>query len=258
MAKQYNFGTGQVFARGSGTYPTPIQFGELQDIDVSFDATVKELVGQQQFAVALARGQIKVSGKAKFARISANVFNNVFFGQTEGTIGAGPQTLTPTSPGESGTVGSTPYHITVTNAATFIQDLGVTATATGSQYTRVAPGSEVAGASYSVNETTGVYTYAAGDTGLGMTTNYSYTAATGQLITITNQLMGTTPTFSLQLFEAFTNVGVTQKSTLILNNCTSKKLGLSFKNQDYTMIDLDFEASVDSSGTLGTFSMTGI
>ncbi len=261
MAKQYNFGTGQVFAVQTGaTYPTPIQFGELQDIDVSFDATVKELVGQQQFAVALARGEIKVSGKAKFARISANVFNNLFFGQTEGTIGAGPQTLTPTSPGEAVTVPapSGPYTVQVAQHATFIADLGVTAAATGSQYTRVAPASEVAGASYSVNVSTGTYTFAAGDASLGMVINYSYTAATGQLITITNQLMGTTPSFSLQLFEAFTNQGVTQKSTLILNNCTSKKLGLMFKNQDFTMIDLDFVAAVDATGTLGTFSMTGI
>jgi hypothetical protein len=256
--QQYNFGTGQVFAIPSGqTYPTPVQFGTLQDISIDYDATVKELVGQQQFAIALARGEIKVSGKAKYARISASAFNNIFFGQTISAAGSGPQTLTPTSPGESDTVGTTPYHITVTNAATFVADLGVTAKATGTQYVRVAASSEVAGVSYSVNTTTGVYQFAAGDTGLAMIINYSYTAATGSLITITNQLMGTTPSFSLNLFESFTNNGVGGTSTLILNNCTSKKLGFDFKNKDFTMIDLDFVAAVDSTGTLGTFSMTG-
>ncbi len=90
----YNFGTGQVFAIPSGqTYPTPMQFGTLQDIDVSFDATVKPLVGQLQYAVALARGEVKVSGKAKFARMSASAYNNIFLGQTLGTAGCGPQTL---------------------------------------------------------------------------------------------------------------------------------------------------------------------
>ncbi len=256
--KQYNFGTGQVFGVPTGqTYPTPIQFGTLQDIDVSFDATVKELVGQEQFAVALARGEIKVSGKCKWARISAEAYNNIFFGQTLGTVGSGAQTLVPTSPGEAGTVpGSVSYVVQVTNHATFVADLGVTAVLTGTQYVRVAPASEVAGVSYSVNVSTGTYTFAAGDASLAMIFNYSYTAATGTLITITNQLMGTTPTFSLQLFEQYTNVGVTGKATLILNNCTSKKLSLAFKNQDFTMNDMDFVASVDATGTLGTFSST--
>lgn len=251
--QQYNFGTGQVFAIPSGqTYPMPMQFGVLQDISIDFDATVKELVGQSQFAVALARGEIKVSGKAKFARFSAEAFNNIFFGQTLGTVGSGPQTLTPASPGEAGTVpGSSTYTIQVTNHSTFVADLGVTAVATGTQYTRVEGSSEVAGVSYS--ESGGTYTFASGDAGLAMTINYSYTATTGTLITISNQLMGTTPSFSLNLFEVYGS----NKATLILNNCTSKKLGLAFKNQDWTMIDLDFIAAVDGSGNLGTFSMTG-
>jgi hypothetical protein len=257
--QQYNFGTGQVFAIPSGqATPTPMQFGTLQDISVDFDATVKDLVGQQQFAVALARGQIKVSGKAKYARLSAAAFNNIFFGQALGTAGSGPQTLVPASPGEAHSVpGSSTYTIQATNHATFVSDLGVTAVATGTQYTRVAAASEVAGVSYSVVPSTGTYTFASGDAGLAMIINYSYTATTGSLITITNQLMGVTPSFSLNLFESYTNNGVGGSATLILNNVTSKKLGLAFKNEDWTMIDLDFTAAVDATGTLGTFSMTG-
>ena len=258
MSQQYNFGTGQVFATNTtGSTPTPMQFGVLQDITVDFDATVKELVGQSQFAVALARGEIKVSGKAKYAKMSASAFNTIFFGQTLGTAGSGQQTLTPASPGEQGTVGSTPYHITVTNSASFIHDLGVTGYVSGTQYILVAAASEVAGVSYSVNEATGFYQFASGDTGLVMVINYSYTAASGSLITINNNLMGNTPSFRLNLFETFTNIGTATSSTLILNNCTSKKLGMAFKNQDWTMFDLDFMAAVDGTGTLGTFSMTG-
>ncbi len=255
----YNFGTGQVFAIPSGqTYPTPMQFGTLQDIDVSFDATVKPLVGQLQYAVALARGEVKVSGKAKFARMSASAYNNIFLGQTLGTAGSGPQTLTPASPGETGVIpGSVSYVVQVTQHATFIADLGVTGVVSGTQYTRVAPAAEVAGISYSLNVSTGTYTFAAGDAGLSMYINYSYTTATGSLITINNQLMGTTPSFSLQLFESYTNNGVGGTSTLILNNVTSKKLALAFKNQDWTMNDMDFEAAVNASGVLGTWSMTG-
>lgn len=257
--QQYNFGTGQVFAIPSGqATPTPMQFGTLQDISVDFDATVKDLVGQQQFAVALARGQIKVSGKAKYARLSASAFNNIFFGQTIGTAGSGPQTLVPTSPGEAASVpGSSTYTVQVAQHSTFVSDLGVTAVATGTQYVRVAASSEVAGVSYSVAPSTGTYTFAAGDAGLAMLFNYSYTAATGSKITITNQLMGTTPSFSLNLFESYTNNGVGGTMSLILNNVTSKKLGLAFKNEDWTMIDLDFTAAVDATGTLGTLSMSG-
>ena len=256
---QYGFGTGQVFGvRTDIANAQPIQLGVLQDISVDFDATVKSLVGQSQFAVALARGEIKVSGKAKFARISAASYNNLFFGQTEGTVGSGPQNLVPASPGEAVTVPapSGPYTVQVAQHSNYVADLGVFVAATGKQLVPVASSSEVANVSYSVNVSTGTYTFAAGDASVAMYISYQYTAATGTKITLNNLIMGSTPTFSLKLFEAFPVLGTAKQATLILNNVTSKKLALPFKNQDWMINELDFEACADAAGVLGTFDMT--
>ena len=69
---QLSFGSGAVWGErtdvtGSGIGPR--QFGVLQDIQIDFDWTDKELYGQLQFPVAIARGQGKITGKAKFAQI---------------------------------------------------------------------------------------------------------------------------------------------------------------------------------------------
>src|SRR6266478_2673194 len=64
---------------GSGIGPD--QFGILQDVQIEWDWQTKELWGQFQFPVDIARGQGKISGKAKFARIFGAIYGNLFFGQ---------------------------------------------------------------------------------------------------------------------------------------------------------------------------------
>ncbi|WP_191630702.1 hypothetical protein [Pseudomonas fluorescens] len=62
--------------------PTPILLGIMQEasVDLSFDS--KELFGSEQFAVDAARGQGKLTGKAKLAQISLLQWNQLVFGQT--------------------------------------------------------------------------------------------------------------------------------------------------------------------------------
>ncbi len=62
--------------------PTPILLGIMQEasVDLSYDS--KELFGSEQFAVDAARGQGKLSGKAKAAQISLSQMNALVFGQT--------------------------------------------------------------------------------------------------------------------------------------------------------------------------------
>ena len=59
---------------------TPIRFGIMQDIDLSFDGEIKQLWGQGQFAIDSRRGKTKIEGKAKFAQISGLIFANLMFG----------------------------------------------------------------------------------------------------------------------------------------------------------------------------------
>jgi len=65
---QLSFGSGAAWGErtdvtGSGIGPR--QFGVLQDIQIDFDWSDKELYGQLQFPVAIARGQGKITGKAR-------------------------------------------------------------------------------------------------------------------------------------------------------------------------------------------------
>ena len=56
------------------------QFGILQDVQIDWDWQTKELWGQFQFPVDIARGQGKITGKAKFARIFGAIYGDLFFG----------------------------------------------------------------------------------------------------------------------------------------------------------------------------------
>src|SRR5271165_3541528 len=80
---QLSFGSGAVWGErtdvtGSGIGPR--QFGVLQDIQIDFDWTDKALYGQLQFPVAIARGQGKITGKAKFAQILGLLYSDIFLG----------------------------------------------------------------------------------------------------------------------------------------------------------------------------------
>ncbi len=249
-----NFGVGTAIGRRTDiTNPTPSFLAILQEIDISFDQTLKELMGQYKMPVDVAQAQLKVTGKAKFARISAYTMNDMFLGVT----------LTPSS-GEKMAIaeaqsvpGSVSYVITVTNSATFENDLGVFYAATGIQLTRVAAGAEALG-KYSVDDVTpgqGVYTFAAADASAALLIYYDYTVSTLKKIALTNQLMGTGPAFELCLQEQYTNnAGTTNYLFLKLTACRSSKLTLPFKNIDYTIQEFDFTAFADQSNSWGAIS----
>src|SRR5471030_2309275 len=137
--------------------PTPIKFGTLQDVSLDISGDVKQLYGKKQFPEAVARGKYKITGKSKFAAINGKMLNDLFFGQT---MGAG---MIKTALDEAASVPTTPFTVTVSNAAQFKQDWGVRYTNTVIPPTRVAS-APVLG-QYSVNTATGVYTFAAADTG---------------------------------------------------------------------------------------------
>src|ERR1700758_5191391 len=81
---QLSFGSGAVWGERTdvtGTGIGPRQFGVLQDIHIDFDWTDKPLYGQLQFPLAIARGQGKITGTAKFAQILGLLYSDIFFGQ---------------------------------------------------------------------------------------------------------------------------------------------------------------------------------
>jgi hypothetical protein len=242
-----------MFAFGSGVLigtrtdianSTPINFGLVQAVTIDETATIKELYGQNQRAVAIARGTIKTTGKATVAKISGIAMASLFYG----FVPAAGQFATSFGEAGSTAIPTTPFQLTVANTATFVDDLGVINAATGLPFTKVASAPTVGQYSVSV---AGVYLFAAADTGKFVLFNYTYTiAATGQKFTVANQLLGTTPTFSCQFYTTFQG----QALSLKINNCTSSKLALASKLEDFTIPEFDFSCFADAAGNIMTWS----
>lgn len=242
---QYFFGSGSLYGRQTGvSNPTPIRFGAIQDVSVDISFTTKALFGQYQFPLAVARGQAKVSGKASFGQLSGLAFNNLFFGET--SLGTTP---TVTAIDELQTVSANTA--TVTFNSTYVEDLGVLSVAAGTIMQRVASAPSGSG-NYSVNETTGVYTFNSAMNNLAVAISYDYTTAagTGTSIVMANQLSGSAPTFMLVLAGSFQSKAVRLK----LNACMSSKLSMATKMDDFTLPQFDFEAFSDTSGNVGAFA----
>lgn len=248
----YAFGTGTLIAKRTDTANTPpFLFGVLQDISLDFDQKLESLVGQNKVAVALGDGELKISGKAKFARLQMTLLSNLLIGQSTTT-----GTLEMTSTGEAAAVpASSPYTYVVTNASlTPLEDFGVFYQSSGIQLTPVA--SSPSTGQYAFNASTGTYTFAAGDTTAAVYIYYTYTTTAGNKLVYSNLLMGSSPVFEVYFKTTTSNFGVAKEVTIKLNACKSSKLSLGFTNQKFTIPEFDFQAMADASGNVFTLSMT--
>lgn len=251
---QLIFGAGALWGtRNDVTGIGPDQFAILNDISIDFDFELKELYGQYQFPLDEARGKGKISGKAKSARVFASLYGDVFFGvsPTTGT--------TTTSENEAANVpASTPYTVTVANAATFVKDLGVfyaSGANAGKKLINVVSPSSAG--QYSVNTGTGVYTFAAADASAAVLISYRYSvAASGYSIAINNQFMGVTPAFEADFHQSAPTANSAGSMDLALYKCMSTKFSLPFKIDDYMIPEFDFSAMANAAGQIGLLSVS--
>jgi hypothetical protein len=251
---QLAFGAGALWgnrtdATGSGIGPD--QFAILQDVQIDWDWTTKELWGQFQYPVDIARGQGKITGRAKFARIFGAIYGDLFFGQAPAM---GQLTV---SENEAATVPATgPFQITVANPSTFSDDLGIyygSGANAGARFTRVT--TPAAAGQYAVNPATGVYSFSAADANALVQVSYLYASTTsGKKLVITNPLAGFTPTFKATFYTLKSTLGVPAGLALVLNACTATKLSLPSRTDDYEIQEFDFSAFADATGTVGTLS----
>lgn len=241
--QQFGFGAGALIGTPVGIVgAAPVRFGSLQDCSVEFSGDIKMLYGAGQFADDLARGKVKIEGKAKFANIVSSVYASLYFG----TVAAAGQDAF--ADGEAAIVpAAAPYTVNSANAAHWSADMGVVYAATGLALTPVA--AAPAAGQYSV--AAGVYTFAAADEGAALQISYIYSTTTGVKLPITQQTMGTTPVFQMALVGKFRG----GNTILRLNYCVSSKLSLPTKQDDFWIQDFDFSASVDVSGNVGSLSM---
>ena len=239
------FGPGiAIVTRTDLATPIAVNIGYAQDLTIDFSGTIKELYGQNQYPLVQARGTIKATGKLKAATISGIAWNNVFFGQT-----LAPATGFAWNIQESHAIPGTPFQVTTTNAASFDADLGVTYSANGLPLQRVA--SAPATGQYSVNVGTGIYTFAAADTGLTVLITYTNTivTATSQSLTIANKLIGVTPTFQLDYYTSL-NQPTAQPFAIRLFSCVGNKLALATKLEDFLMPEFDFGFFANAAGNV--------
>jgi hypothetical protein len=247
------FGVGFLFATPTGANPTPTRFGRLQDVSVDFSYDIKMLYGSYQFPLEQARGKGKIDLKATLGVVDPSLFNNIFFGLTTTT----GQTLNSIDEAQTVPAPSGPYTVTVNNGGTFSQDLGIYNTVTGLWMTRVASGP--ATGQYSVNTTTGVYTFNSTQASAAVKISYTYAASgSGTSLAYTNQLMGSEPGFSVQLVNQFTGSDNISRS-LFLNfpRVICPKLSMPLKLDDFLLPQLDMSAGDNGTGSVFNYSMTG-
>lgn len=229
--------------------PTPLIFGTMQETSIDFKFELKQLHGQNQFAVAVGRGKGSVTGKAKMADIRAGFLETLCFGVsgTSGLVSAVYDTVGVAIP-------TTPFTVTVTepNSGVMDADLGVIDSTTGRAMTRVA--SAPATGQYSVVIATGVYTFAAADTGKVVYINYRYTAAstTARKLTLANLPMGYAPTFRADFYAPYQG----KQAVFTLNNCISEGMSFGSKNDDFTVPEMSFQAFADTAGNIGTLAFS--
>jgi hypothetical protein len=243
---QYAFGSGVLYGRSTNNASlpgTPVRFGGLQGVQFDISFTVKELFGQYQFPIALGRGTGKITGKADWAQINAQAWNDLFFGYNSVATGSVRQAVA-----EAQTI--TANAVTVTNNATFVADYGVVLAADNTLFARVA--ANPIGKQYTCNESTGVYTFNNTQNASAVLVSYSYNdASNGKKISMTNQLLGNAPTFAAVFTETFQGKTI----TMVLNQCMSSKMALATKLEDFVIPAFDFAAFADSGNNIGSISM---
>lgn len=228
---------------------TPVNIGFINEFTVDISFTTKQLFGQNQYPLLVARGEAKATGKMKAATLSGLALNTVLLG---GAWTAGTQYEAITT--ASTLIPTTPFQITPTvpSGGTWNADLGVVNAATSQPMTKVAAG-PTAG-QYMV--AAGVYTFSSADnvSGISVLISYAYTyttGATGQNQTIVNNLIGTTPTF--QMDYKSTLYGATYYLRLFA--AVGSKVALQHKISDFVLPEYDFEFFANAQQQVGIISL---
>ena len=242
LAGKPTFGAGRIILSANVTNPTPIRAATPQSQSVDFKRKTESLVGENMLPEAVAAGEMEIAGKVEYAKAVARIMADLMFGDGSST---GSYNL---ANQEAGTVGATtPYHYSPVNVATFIADGGVKNATTGAIYACVAPGSEVAGKSYSVSA--GIYQFAATDASANILVSYVYSISTaGETISLLNQMQG--PGTSFQAVHTF--LWGAEQDMIILNSCVASANSIAAKKSGFGTNSLDYVAGVNSSGVLGT------
>src|SRR3954465_16083747 len=113
------FSMGTVYAVPSGANPTVIPFGILKSGSADIDQEKIELRGQYKAPIDVADGELSIAIKIAHADFRASMLAMLSTGSTTVTGSKLPAVS------EARVIPTTPFQVTVTNSATFVEDGGV-------------------------------------------------------------------------------------------------------------------------------------
>jgi hypothetical protein len=237
------FGSGIVIARplsqsGSSLapVPSPKQAAELQNVSFDIKGDLKELYSLYQYPDDVAVGKKKITGKAQLGALDLMLLNQIF---AANAVAAG---IVDVQWNEAHTVPtSSSYNVVVTNSTHFLNDYGVVYAATGLPLLPTT-GSPTQG-QYSVSG--GTYTFSSADASAAVLISYTWTnSTTGSTYTLSQQLMGTSPTFDLVVIAPYQ---ATYASIHFLN-CKCSSISFATKLDDFAMMNMEFGVFATAGG----------
>jgi hypothetical protein len=250
------FGPGILIAsRTDIAIPSPVNVGFSQEFTIDATGVIKELFGQNQWPLAVARGTIKGTGKFKSAVISGLAWSALFYGNAETTSNQIAWNVGSTFTLSTGSTTATQ----VGSSLTFDADLGITYVTSGLPFQRVSTGTEAAGKYSITTGSPGLYNFATADTTAGpaggtfVKITYTNTTSVGANLTVTNQLIGSTPTFQLDYYTNF-NQPASKPFVVRIFSCVASKHMMNFKLEDFMIPEFDFSLFANAAGNV--YSMT--
>jgi hypothetical protein len=253
-----SFAIGNIFINpNAGLLPsgaTPFELKTITEITLDYKGKNVELRGQYLVPVDARMADVSFTGKFTVGTFNLNQLNNILFAGSLNT--ATPDNIVPD---EAGTVPaiSGPHTIQVAGHATFIEDLGVSYASNSGQFERV--NSVTQAGQYSVDVSTGTYTFDVADASAKVLISYVNTVTTGAALTIPNNLQGQSPQFELAAW-----IPASAGSTAGFNGyrffacrATGAKI-LSGKNADFNKVEVDFAVYCPVNANVGELIQTVI
>lgn len=241
------FGAGRFYGILATGVATPNPFHVTQDAALDFKRDIKRLHGVNQLPVDVAAGMLTVVGKVTNGVIAARALNDLMIG---GTLSTGQ---IPNIANESLTITTGSTASSLVNGAGLVTDLGIYGSTDGIPLTKVTTGTVASADQYSLT-TAGAIQLSSLAARTGLKASYLYSTSGGQQVALTNQPMGKTGGFVAVLAFLWS----LDKATVQLNNCIASDYGIATKLDDYTKPVFGFEAAVDATDSLGTFSFAEI
>lgn len=242
-----------VMATGNLTGTNTVPIAVLKDCTIDFKVTKKALRGQWKSPIDVGEGPVDITGKIKQADFRANTTAMVLAGTTITT--ASTELL---APGETWAIPTTPFQVTVTNAATWQKDGGVYDITGGLWMARIGQGSGSATVpnplpttgQFYVNPATGIYTFAAADVAHNLQIFYSYSSTTqGSKIAFPNQVMGQSVGYPLAVYNLYNvwvaGVAKVRPVGFYFPNFHFDNYSIALKAEDFAEADLSGFAAQD-------------